>query len=222
MSSKKYKKSLAAHELGHAIFSYLYDTDETPTSMSLVPDGYTMGCVNFATEPGLPVADGSVAKIKSSSYLGGMFGELIYHGRFRTMGVRTDMDEFLTGLRFVKNGSDGTGGNRYRRSRSKIFRELWAWFYTDKDRLSYGGMMKRWADCPRGVDGTQFTLTQFKKRLPVTAAVFEKFLSHIDATMFNTVVDEIVETKRTNIPARSLRKMARRIIPDTVMHPEDI
>lgn len=214
-------KSLLAHELGHAIFSYLYDTDAYPTCLKLTPTEDTLGYVEFNAGEGLPCADQHIGRIPSNSYFGGMFGEMLHSGRFRTLGVRNDIDDLLSALRYTKNGKPN-GKQSYRRSKSAIFRELWAWFYTDHDRLSYGGMMKRWMDCPRGVDGTYMTEKQFAKRLPVTAKIFEKFISHIDPEEYNAVVEEMYESRKQVFRSATLRKYGRRIILDTAMHPGDI
>jgi hypothetical protein len=223
------KPNLIAHELGHAIFSYLYDKDSYPTSMVLKADGSTAACVNFDEYEDLPVANGNIARIPSNSYLGGMFGEFIWNGNCRVMGIRGDMDELLTELRYIKNGKrpGGKGGmhdseHRYRRSKSKIFEELWAWFYTDRDQWSYGGMMKRWMDCPHNRSGTVMPLSRFRKRLPETAKIFDTFVSDIDISEFVQSVKDIRDSESTLLQSRTLRKLGRRIIPDTVLHPEDI
>jgi len=223
------KPNLIAHELGHVLFSYLYDKDSYPTSMVLKSDGNTAACVNFDEYEDLPVANGQIARIPSASYLGGMFGEFIWNGRCRVMGIRADMDELLTEYRYIKNGKrpGGKGGvhdseHRYRRSQSKLFKELWAWFYTDRDQWSYGGMMKRWMDCPNNRSGTIMTTSRFKKRLPETYKVFETFCSDIDLDEFVNSVTDIQRSSSTRLQSRTLRKYGRRIIPDTVMHPEDI
>lgn len=216
--------NLIAHELGHVIFSYLYDTDSYPMNMVLKSDGSTAACVNFEGYEDLPVANGHIARIPSGSYLGGMFGELIWNGRVRVMGIRSDMDELLTGFRFIKNGKKYGNGeeHRYRRSRSKLFRELWNWFYVDRDAWSYGGMMKRWMDSPSNRSGTIMTLSRFKKRLPETAKVFDTFVNDIDTEAFCDSVLEIQERGSTLLQSRTLRRHGRAIIPDTVLHPEDI
>lgn len=221
--------NLIAHELGHAVFSYLYDRDSYPTSMALKSDGSTAACVNFEEYDDLPVANGNIARIPSASYLGGMFGEFIWSGRCRIMGIRADMDELLTEFRFIKNGKrpGGPGGHynsehRYRRSRSKLFRELWNWFYVDRDQWSYGGMMKRWMDCPNNRSGTIMTVERFRKRLPETAKVYESFVNDIDTEEFVDSVKQIQESGSKLLQSRTLRKHGRKIIPDTVLHPEDI
>lgn len=218
----KVRHNLIAHELGHAIFSYLYDTDSYPTDMQLHSDGNTMACVNFVEDENLPYADARIAKIPANSYLGGLFGELAWNGRFRVMGIRADMDEILTELRYVKNGKQRNGDQRYRRSRSALFPELWSWFYTDRDAWSYGGCMKRWMECPRGTTGTVMTESRFRKRLPELAKIYDRFLEQIDHDQFKAAVHDIRSTGKNKLPGRTLRKYGRRIIPDTVLHPGDI
>lgn len=205
---------LIAHELGHAIYAYLYEPEARAARMLLKPDGNTAGCVEFDEWEGLAVVDKNVAKIKGNSYLGGLFGELIWYDRTRVMGLRGDMDELLCELRYV--GKEG----RYRRSRSKLFAELWGWFYSDKDDWSYGGMMRRWMDDSR--TGKIMHASRVEKRLPETWKLYQKMLKHIDADAFRAAVRELGQSNKKVVQGRTLVKYAKRIIPDTVMHPEDI
>ena len=206
--------NLIAHELGHAIYGYLYEPEQYPTSMSLKGTGGVAGYLEFEEWEGLPVIDGNVAKIKGNSYLGGLFGELIWQNQTQVMGLRGDIDELLTGLRYV--GKPGS----YRRSRSKLFAELWAWFYTDRDDWSYGGMMKLWYD--NSHRGKIMHASRVKTRLPETWKLYEKFAKNIDHDAFRVTVKDIEARNTPVLYRQSLKMYGRRIIPDTVLHPEDI
>jgi hypothetical protein len=203
-----------AHELGHAIYGYLYEPEQYPCTMCLKDENSTIGYIEFEAWQDLAVTDGNIARIKGNSYLGGMFGELVWHDQVQVMGLRGDMDELLTELKYT-----GKEGN-YRRSRGKLFTELWSWFYTSRDALSYGGLMKQWYD--NGRAGKILTAAQIQKRLPETWKLYEKFLAHIDASEFREVVREINTRNKEVLYRRTLQMYGRRIIPDTVLHPEDI
>ena len=64
--------------------------------------------------------------------------------------------------------------------------------------------------------------SRVKKRLPETYRLYEKFLSHIDVGEFRTIVDDIYRSGRNEIGTKDLVKFGRRIIPHTVLRPEDI
>ena len=209
-------KVIIAHELGHLIMAILYEKEEYATSMQLVPDASTVACVNFEGWENLAVVDNNIARLKGNSYLGGIFGELAWYDRFNIWGIRCDLDEFLTENRYLGNEK------HYRRSRAKIVNELFGWFYSDSDEWSFGGRSKLWFTCPRAVRGARLSSKRVKERLPITWKLYQKFLSCIDLAEFKTVVNEIHDKKSKIVPARSLRKYAKRIIPITVMHPEDI
>jgi hypothetical protein len=215
MTEPNYK--LIAHELGHVIYAYLYETKQYPVSMILKPEGNTAGCVEFEEYwTTLGTADGAVARIAGNSYLGGFFGELLWCNKVRVMGIRADLDELLTELRYI--GKYG----KYRRSRSKLFKELWTWFYTDTDKWSYGGMMKTWLDSPNNRGGTEMAASRVEKRLPEVWKLYCKFLEHINKEAFANSVLDIGARRNAIMYRQSLRMYGRRIIPDTVLHPADI
>lgn len=198
----KYRRTLIAHELGHAIAGYLFEPNVRPATIHLVPagDGSLASCSFYEYEGDFQMGDGRLSRIKNMSYLGGIFGELLIRDRTYLLGIRGDLDEFLC-------------ENRYpRKSRSKIVNELFAWFYTDKDDWSFGGRMKLYFDCPRGFSGTYMHESRLKKRLPETWKAYQKFLKCIDQDKFIDAVDKINSSGSKYVQTRSIQKYGKQII----------
>lgn len=207
---------MIAHELGHAIMGYLYEKETHPYSIDLRMDQTSMGRANFEEWSDLPCADDNLSRLHGISYLGGMFGELLWVGYTEVRGLRSDMDEWLTQLSYL--GEEG----RHRRSRSKLYKELCYWYYGGTDDWSFAGMMRRWLDSSYSQTGQRLYEGRVKKRLPETWKIYQRFLAHIDPVEFKAVVEEIYQRGYKVVPRKTLEKFGRRIIPDTVLHPEDI
>lgn len=210
-------KRLIAHELGHAMMGYLYEPKQTPGTMSFESDLTISAYVLFNHTRKRKTAKNSsdIARIRGNSYLGGIFGELIECDKTYIIGTRGDIDDMLTGLRFLgKNNSSKV-------SKSKIFKELWTWFYTDKDAWSFTGMMARWMDENNlsNMAGSYMHSSRVKSRLPETWRIYQKFLKHINIEEFKAVVDEIHDKNKIVIRKNILEKYGKRIIKREALEP---
>lgn len=210
-------KPTIAHELGHVIVSYLYDRETRPTSMILKPGPSSKAWVNFDSWENLPVADYNLSRLKGVSYLGGIFGELLWHQKFNVFGVRGDVEEYLSELRFM--GKDG----KYRRSRSKIFKELFNWYYVDKDEWSFGGRMNAWMNSSQPTRSLVISEKRVKDRLPELYSIYsKKFAGLIDTKEFKGSVNDFYNKDIKVVRSGTLLKHARKIIPSHVLSPENL
>jgi len=182
---------LLAHEFGHAVYGNLFDVENDASSINIEGTSTVQGYCYFTEKRGKAIPT-AYSRLKEISYLGGMFGEMLYSGQFSVYGARSDIDEFIT-------------TNKY--SQSSLLGELYNWYWLDEDAYSYSKIVQQ-------VE-TEFTNHEIAERLPWLYDAYCRFNQHIDAEKFNSVVHDSFYGRcktKPNIPYKTLQAMIRKVI----------
>ena len=181
-------KLTIAHELGHALYGNLFDTEADATSIDIGGDASLQGWCEFAEKQQAHIPT-KYSRLKDLSDLGGIFGELMFSGSFGVYGARSDLDDFVT---------------VNKRSQSSIIGELYNWFWLEDDDLSYKTITKY--EC------TQITEDEMINRLPWLYDAYQTFNQYIDEEQFTCEVDELHSTGVTEIDDETIRAIIERVV----------
>lgn len=189
-------KSIIAHELGHAVLMHM-DNEFKATKISLKEeDGNWASCDCKKIKGGKGnTVNLEVSKLHGISDLGGIFGELVFCGKWNPWGCRLDLDDF-------------TSNNCT--SKSKIVNEAFEWLWNDSDKLSFFNFLKKKSRYKKSV--SYFTEKQTEKRLSNMWSAYQSFASKINPTEFRYIVNEIYEKEKEEIRHNTIQKYIKRVV----------
>jgi len=189
------KKYLIAHELGHAVCAEVQDGFWYSSGLVLERDETSLA---YAWSEKLDTKKEGLkspyVKLKQMMNLGGLFGELLYSGKWNPWGVRADIDEVVSA----------------NTSRHPLILELDDWLWRDDDENSFRFCSALSTDSERRA----FTLDAHDtaRRLPALWDAYLDFCDRIDKHLFCVNVDEIVKSKKTEIEEEELKEIVKEIV----------
>jgi hypothetical protein len=189
------KRSLVAHELGHAVCAEVQDGFWYACGLSFkAEDGQLACCYTEKLDRKKPNIKGPYSRVKNMVSLGGIFGELLYHGAWSPWSARADVDEFATENRTTKN---------------KVMLELDSWMWRDDDDLSYRFCTNRGIAARRNV---VLDIHDTARRLPFLWDAYLDFCDRIDKEAFLIKVEEVSTGGNIEIESDQLRAIIKEIV----------
>lgn len=172
--TNKYKRSVIAHEFGHAVYCVLFDDGFIPSTLVVKSGGGMHGYVLFDEVPTRGLK-GKYSKFKEPCFLGGIFGEMVYQGTWEPWGARNDLDTFIT----------------LNKRKKFMIKELNDWMWMSNDEKSFRSCSNFVLDSER----RKVTLDSHdtSRLLPDVWSAYKDFCDQIDKDAFNNVVNELCD-----------------------------
>lgn len=185
---------IVSHELGHAVYGEIFDGDCRPTSLCFKSDNSALAFCEFENR-----RKKFTTPFKGISYLGGMFGELVYGGKTNPWGISSDFDLFISENREIYGGMY---------LGIPLIDEIDSWLYIDDDEKSF-----RASTINREMRG-KFVLDcqDVFERLPNIWKLYCEFCNNINKDEFIRIVEKISKGKATTIGKIRLRGFLKEII----------
>lgn len=193
------KKTIIAHELGHAVMGGRIDFGWIASEIKLKTDRGDAARAYCNMDETGRVGNNSVkgtTQLINICDLGGMFGELVYGGEWSPWGASYDLEEFV--LQNIK-------------SKSKLINEIFWWLWNAKDDLAYLEMIRR----KPTINGKRTTIMNWYEtmnRLPELWKVYLDFCGRIDINEYKVVVNEIRKSGTEIVSGEELRQYINRVV----------
>jgi len=187
-------KYVIAHELGHAICAEVQDAIWYPTGLSFESeDGILAACLCDKRKTKKDII-GPFSKTSAMVNLGGIFGELLWNGKWAPWSARADVDEFIT----------------LNTKKSPIQTEMDNWFWVDDDELSFRSCSKMFYVEER----RKFRMDchDTARRLPNLWSAYLDFCDRIDKHAFIDSVNEISSNGKVELSTKDLREIIKEVV----------
>ncbi len=189
-------KTTIAHELGHAICAEVQDKIWYPTGLSFKEDDTAAAyCYCDKKKNKKTYVNSPHSKSNGMMNLGGLFGELLWHGKWSPWSARADIDEFVS---------------LNEKSKGKLKQELDDWMWVDDDKLSFR-FCTQFGDI-ESRRSFRMDTHDTARRLPIVWEAYLDFCDRIDKKAFIENVDYIDDNDIEEVESDLLKKIMKEII----------